>query len=798
MIAMSEHLVPVPMRGRFLTPGTLVVLAVALAGVSAYLARMVLGLGAVTNLSNPYPWGIWISIDVASGVALAAGGFTSSALVYVFGHEKYHALIRPALLTALLGYTFVVIGLLADLGRYYNVWHPMLPSMWQGNSVLFEVGICVIIYLTVLYIEFVPIAAERFMGKVALPGALGALNGLVEALLRLADKTLHRFIGVFIVAGVVLSCLHQSSLGTLMLIAPTKMHVLWYTPVMPAFFLMSAIAVGLPMIIFEGLIAARSFKLEPELQVFTSLGRIIPFLLGVYGIAKVTDITIREAWPAAFDGSPAATAFLVELVGGVFLPVALFLVPKVRKSPRGLFVAASLVVLGVALNRVNVFLVAYTPPFTTTTYFPSVFEIMVTAGLIATLVLVYRAAVMIFPVISASGRAGIAGGLVVVMGLCSGPDAHAAAKKQAQGSGNAAVEQPNCVDCHTCDKPSEGHQCLKPCPRLFAAHNKSAHGLAEAPDVLLIDSLADQYGGVQFNHKLHAGMSEMGQGCAACHHFCPPGKIPACVTCHASDVKSTDLRQPGLKGAYHRQCLQCHREWSHETYCNVCHLQKVLGAKTTPHDKEAAKPSTADATDIMGKSHPALSPPDKRVYVTPYAKGPVVTFYHQQHIDLFGLKCTNCHQQENCSYCHDWKRTDATKKTMEQVHAVCSNCHKTDGCAKCHDTKERPGFSHASTGWPLNGFHTVLACRACHPTGKPLRKLDPECTSCHTVWKQGRFRHAVTGIALDETHLGLECSDCHAKLKFAKAPTCVGCHDDGRDYHKTPPGSVVKGAGRGP
>jgi Ni/Fe-hydrogenase subunit HybB-like protein len=397
---MSEQGLPAPMRARFLTPGTLVVLAIAVVGIGVYLARMALGLQAVTNLSDQYPWGIWISIDVASGVALAAGGFTSSALVYIFGHEKYHPLIRPALLTALLGYTFVGVGLMADLGRYYNVWHPIMPSMWQGNSVLFEVGMCVMIYLTVLYTEFVPIAVERFKGRVALPGPLSGLNKLVESVLGIADSTLDRVMGLFIVAGVVLSCLHQSSLGTLMLIAPTKMHALWYTPIMPALFLMSAMAVGFPMIIFEGLIAARSFKLRPELHLYTGLGRIVPFLLGIYGIAKVTDLTIREVWPAAFDGSFAADAFLLELLGGVLLPFCLFLIPRVRRSPTGLFVAATCVVFGVALNRVNVFLVAYKPPFAARSYFPSIFEILVTVGLIATLVLVYRAVVMIFPVIT--------------------------------------------------------------------------------------------------------------------------------------------------------------------------------------------------------------------------------------------------------------------------------------------------------------------------------------------------------------------------------------------------------------
>jgi len=401
---MSDHASPV--RGSYLTRGSAAVLAVAAVGILIYLTRMFLGLEKVTNLDNQWPWGIWIAVDVATGVALAAGGFTSAALVYIFGHRRYHPLIRPALLTAMLGYTFVVIGLLADLGRWYNVWHPMLPSMWQGNSVLFEVGICVMIYLCVLYIEFVPIVVERFKGRVALRGASQGLNRTIEKLLHAADATLSRFMFIFIIAGVVLSCLHQSSLGTLMLIAPTKMSPLWYTPVMPALFLLSAIAVGFPMIIFESLLASRSFRLPPEMNLLAGLGRIVTFTLGIYAVAKIVDLTVREAWPWAFAGGTQAVMFWIEMLGGVLLPLVLFALPRVRRDPRGLFAAATLTVLGVALNRINVFLVAYRPPFAGPTYFPSVFEILLTAGLIATLVLVYRAIVMIFPVIAAPHGAG--------------------------------------------------------------------------------------------------------------------------------------------------------------------------------------------------------------------------------------------------------------------------------------------------------------------------------------------------------------------------------------------------------
>lgn len=397
---MSTNQAAVPIRGRYFTTGTKIIAALAGIGILAYLYRIFFSIGNATNLDNQYPWGLWISIDVASGVALAAGGFTTAALAEIFHQDKYHAITRPALLTALLGYTFVVIGLLADLGRYYSVWHPMLPSMWQGNSVLFEVGMCVMIYLSVLYIEFLPIVVERFKGRVNLPKGLSVFNKLSETLLNIADKTLGKFLFAFIIAGVVLSCLHQSSLGTLMLIAPTKMHPLWYTSISPLLFLLSAIAVGYPMVIFESLLASRSFKLQPEMNILSSLARYIPIFLGIYLGVKLIDLTIRDAWPYLFEGSFASFMFILELLGGVLIPMLMFASQKIRKSVIGLFIGATLVVLGVVLNRVDVFLVAYNPLYPTKTYFPSVFEFAVTIGLICLLVLVYRAIVMIFPVIT--------------------------------------------------------------------------------------------------------------------------------------------------------------------------------------------------------------------------------------------------------------------------------------------------------------------------------------------------------------------------------------------------------------
>ncbi|MDX9923540.1 MAG: Ni/Fe-hydrogenase cytochrome b subunit [Ignavibacteriaceae bacterium] len=395
---MEEHLKPMPIKRKFITPGVLVLIIIAALGMTALLLRYIFGIGFVTNLSNQYPWGIWIGLDVALGVALAAGGFTTAALGHILHKDKYHAIVRPALLTAALGYTFVAVSVMTDLGRWYYIWHPLI--MWNGNSALFEVGICVMIYLTVLYIEFLPIVTERFIGRVNLPGFLSAFNKSIDKLLRFLDRILDKTMFVFIIAGVVLSCLHQSSLGTLMIISGQKMHPLWQTPVLPLLFLLSAISVGFPMVIFESIISSRSFKLKPETDILKGLADIIGPLLAIYLAFKIGDMVIRKSFVYLMEINTVSVLFTIELVVGIIVPLRMFFSRTMTKSIPGLFIASSLVILGVLLNRLNNFVVAYTPPYATGPYIPSVGEILVTLGFVALEVLIYRAAVMIFPVIS--------------------------------------------------------------------------------------------------------------------------------------------------------------------------------------------------------------------------------------------------------------------------------------------------------------------------------------------------------------------------------------------------------------
>jgi Ni/Fe-hydrogenase subunit HybB-like protein len=378
---MTHHAAPV--RAKFWTPGVVVLAVLMAAGAATIAARFIGGIGYVSNLTTARPWGLWIGVDVASGVALAAGGFTTAFLAHILGRHYYESVVRPALLTAMLGYTFVVLGLLVDIGRSWAIWKPLI--YWNPTSVLFEVAMCVMFYLNVLYLEFLPIVVERFKGRVNLPGPLAALNTPVDGLLKLADSILPRIMWFFIIAGVVLSCMHQSSLGSLMLIAPTKLHPLWYTPMLPLLFLTSAIAVGYPMVVFEATLATTSLKLDSEMKILTPLTRITIFLLGLYLALKVGDMVVRGTYVYLLDGTAQTNAFLVEVILGVLVPWLMLLSPAVRQSRQALFIACSMIVGGVLVNRINVFVVGYRPPISEANYSPAIGEILVTVGLIAAL-----------------------------------------------------------------------------------------------------------------------------------------------------------------------------------------------------------------------------------------------------------------------------------------------------------------------------------------------------------------------------------------------------------------------------
>jgi len=375
-----------PVDAPFWTPGVLVMVALMIGGGLVLLARYVGGLGYATNLNDAYPWGLWIAVDVASGVALAAGGFTTAFLAHILHRHRYREIIRPALLTAALGYTFVAFGVFVDIGRSWAIWKFFL---FQNHlSALFEVGMCVLAYLTVLWIEFIPVVAERFGTRLQWLAAL--------------DRALDRFLWVFLILGVVLSCMHQSSLGTMLLIAPTKISPLWYTPLLPLLFLLSAFAVGYPMVIVETTIITSSLKRDGEMRILSPLSRITAWLLGAYLLLKIGDLVARGGHVTLLDGSAESMAFLIEVGLGVVVPWGMLISDTVRRSRRALFTASVMIVLGVVLNRVNAYIIGFSPPYAETPYVPSAAELLLTAGAAATIMFLYRLFVSHLPVLSES------------------------------------------------------------------------------------------------------------------------------------------------------------------------------------------------------------------------------------------------------------------------------------------------------------------------------------------------------------------------------------------------------------
>ncbi len=338
--------------------------------------RYALGLGAITNLSDAYPWGIWISFDLLCGVALAAGAFVTAAVVHIFGGETMKPLLRPAIVTGFLGYLLVILALLVDLGQYLRIWH--LTIYWNFHSPLFEVGWCVMTYTTVLALEFAPMVFERYNLKAPL-------------------KLFKRISIVLIIAGIVLSTMHQSSLGTMFLIMPEKLHPLWHTPLLPVLFLTSAIAVGIAMVIFESTISARAFKREPETFAQGRLAIGLPWVLGIYFIMKIADLIVQGDFGLLFEGSVASYLFILEIVIGVIIPFFIFLNKGVRQSTKAMFNGSLFVIAGLILNRFNVSLFGIKAP-AHAWYFPHLMEIIITVGIVSAGIMAYYLIARYFPV----------------------------------------------------------------------------------------------------------------------------------------------------------------------------------------------------------------------------------------------------------------------------------------------------------------------------------------------------------------------------------------------------------------
>jgi Ni/Fe-hydrogenase subunit HybB-like protein len=367
--------VSAPARSRLLTPFNLVSAVILIGGAVILAIRFTKGLAATTNLSHTNPWGLWIGFDVMSGVALAAGGFVTSAAVYLFGMKEYKPIVRPALLTGFLGYFLVVLGLLADLGRPWRLPYPFIKQAGP-TSPLFEVALCVALYLTVLFIETTP-AAFEWLGWKRWRKVVGSMT-----------------IGLTIL-GVILSTMHQSTLGAMYMVTPTKLHPLWYSAHIPVHFFVSAVAGGLAMVIVEGMISHRAFhhQVQTSSEQFENinfgLAKAASVTLAIYFAVKTVALALENEWHLL--GSAWGLWYLFEIVGFVLLPCLLFAVGYRERQLTMVRVAAVITAVGIMLNRFNVTFIAFNWRIPAELrYAPSWMEIWVTVAFITFAVVTFR------------------------------------------------------------------------------------------------------------------------------------------------------------------------------------------------------------------------------------------------------------------------------------------------------------------------------------------------------------------------------------------------------------------------
>lgn len=356
------------------------VILVLFAGVTV--VRFTRGLGAVTNLSDRFPWGLWVGFDVLCGVGLAAGAFTLVAIVHLFNLRRFEPIVRPTVLTGLLGYLLVIAGLAFDLGQPWRIWHALF--FWNPRSVMFEVAWCVMLYTTVLALEFAPVVFEGLR-------------------LERPQRVLRAIATPLVIVGVILSTLHQSSLGSLYLIVPGKLHPLWYTPLLPYLFFISAIGAGIGMIILESYLSKRAFGRHLELDLLEPLARGMVVALGVYGLVRIMVVVDNGAAAALLAPGYEESMFLLEIAVGVLLPVGLLLCERVRTHPTGLVVGSLFAVLGFVINRLNVSITGMESA-AGLRYVPSWMEVTVSLGLVAIGFALFALAVRHLPVFPEPGR----------------------------------------------------------------------------------------------------------------------------------------------------------------------------------------------------------------------------------------------------------------------------------------------------------------------------------------------------------------------------------------------------------
>jgi len=351
-----------PLEGKILTPTFLICSLIFLISLIFMAKRFIYGLGAVTNLSDGYPWGLWIAFDVVIGTALGCGGYAMALLVYVFNKGEYHSLIRPALMTSLFGYTLAGVAVVLDVGRYWQLYNIFLPWHMNLNSVLLEVALCVGAYVAVLWVEFSPTFMEKF----------GSDN---------AKASINKIMFIFIALGILLPTMHQSSLGTVMVVAGSKLSPLWWTRLLPLLFLISCIFLGYAIVVCESSITGSRYPIHDETDILGKVSGVMAWLIAIYLVIRFADVAIRGHLGLAFRGDLMGNMFLLENLL-LIVPMAVLFAPANRKNARVMFFCAVSIVLAAILYRFNTYIIGFDPG-NGWHYFPAVGEIFITLGIVS-------------------------------------------------------------------------------------------------------------------------------------------------------------------------------------------------------------------------------------------------------------------------------------------------------------------------------------------------------------------------------------------------------------------------------
>ena len=590
---------------------------------SVGIKRFLTGLGATTNLSDSVPWGLWVGFDVMGGVALAAGGFVITATVYVLNKEDLHCLARPAILTAFLGYAAVATGLMFDIGLPWNIWHPMV--YWQHHSALFEVAWCVMLYLTVLALEFAPVPLEStgYFAKI--------------------KKLLVKYRMILVAAGIMLSTLHQSSLGTLFLLMPFRLHPLWYSAILPILFFVSAVGLGLLMICFESLVTSYLYRRAPETHLLSKLSKAAIWVLSGYFVIRLADIIIEGKFSMIFNGSWESGLFILEILISAVIPVILLLIPSVRKSSGGLFIICLLGVGGFVLNRLNVGGITMLR-VSDSGYFPAWTEFAISAGVVSGAALVFFFAIENFNVWETRPK---------------DPESEPHSSISWKPSVQVWLGDP-----WTAALKKHSMAFIVACACGFAIMSfDDLHGMgvestpalkARGGEVLIIDGNQDTFG-VSFNHELHKEKLGEKQSCELCHHYNKPyDKESGCYECHsdmyvATSIFNHDYHQSKLGG--NQSCAECH-----------------------PVDQSRSKESAKDC-NTCHKDNLDMDVPGSLIKVDGYI---AVSYVDAMH----GL-CVSCHKE-------------IAEKIGKPKHGVCTTCHKpeTDAAREAEWEKRQKTLSN--------------------------------------------------------------------------------------------------------